>query len=168
MVKSHPTLISAPPLTLQLQIATAYVDTLGGAASGFNLAQNRIHFGFAFTWAQKFTNSAGNKIRMRAYEGGYSPDILGAAGADVNALRFASKFVVDVGKAIGGGTFDSGEVVAGNYADFLAAGEIGPSCFDLGGGSGSSVGGNIWAVLDPNVYLTPQPAQLTAIAAFNR
>lgn len=144
---------------LQLQIATTYADTISGAASGFNLAQNNIYFGFGFTFAQGFTNSAGNKLKMCGYEGGYSPDLTGTA--QVNALRNASKFVDDIGKGITGGTLVSGATVTGIYNDFVNAGGEFPSCFQLAGSA------NIWSVLDPTVYVSPQPAQWTAIAAFN-
>lgn len=144
---------------LQLQIATAYADTLAGAASGFNLAQQRVYFGFAFTWTQKFTNGAGDKIKMCCYEGGYSPDLSGTS--QVNTLRNASKAVADIGKAISGGTFVSGDVVTGNYLDFVnASGEF-PSCFQLAGAN------NIWSVLDPDVYVSPQTPQWLAIVGYN-
>lgn len=156
---------------LQAQIATAYVDTLAGAASGYNLAQQRVYLGFAVAWVQKYTNSAGNVIRLCFYEGGYSPDLSDLVSTNINILRLASKFVPDVGKAINGGTFDSGDVIAGNYNDCISAGGVRPSCFNLAGGSGATyinpIQSNIWSVLDPNVQVTPQPGQWLAIVAFN-
>lgn len=148
---------------LQLSIATAYADTVGGVAGGTfpNLAGLAAIYGFAFAWAQKFTNSAGNKLKMCGYEGGYSPDVGVGETAQVKALRLASKFVDDIGKALIGGTLVSGDTVAGTYVDFINAGGENPSCFQDTGT------GNIWSVLDPDVYVTPQPGQWTAIATFN-
>lgn len=147
---------------LQLQIATSYADTLAGAASGFNLAATNITYGFVFAWAQGFTNSSGAKIKMCGYEGGYSPSFTG--NTQLDNLREASKFVNDIGAALIGGTFVSGAVVAGTYIDFVNAGGEFPSCFQLGG---NQITGGAWSVLDPDIYVSPQPAQWNAIVAFN-
>lgn len=151
---------------------TAYVDSLDGAASGFNLAATLANYQFIFTWAQGQGVSGGwagqYQLGMCGYEGGYSPS-LNAAGNNVNNFRVASKFVADVGIALTGGTFADSSVIVGTYNDFTGAGGEFPSCFQLAGGSGAGIGtgANAWSVLDPNIYLSPQPAQFTAIAAYN-
>lgn len=157
-------------------LLTQYVDSLAGAASGFNLAATNLNYTTIWTWAQGAGVSGGwgglYKLGMAGYEGGYSPSLFGSYGADTAAVynfRVASKYVADVGKGLTGGTFADASVVNGTYNDFTAAGGIFPSCFQLAGGSGAGVGAlsNAWSVLDPNIYLTPQPSQWTAIVAYN-
>ena len=60
-----------------------------------------------------------------------------------------------------GGTLASGATVNGTYNDFTSIGALFPSCFQLAGSQ------NAWSVLDPDIYLSPQPAQWTAIVAYN-
>jgi hypothetical protein len=151
-------------------LLTQYVDSLDGAVSGFNLAACALNYNAIFPWAQGAGVAGGwgglYKLGMCGYEGGYSPSLGGGASAQVNNFRVASKYVADVGKGLTGGTFADSSVVAGTYNDFTAAGGIFPSCFQLGGGTGTGTG-NAWSVLDPDIYLTPQPSQWAAIVAYN-
>jgi len=157
-------------------LLTQYVDSLAGAASGFNLAATNLNYTTIWTWVQGAGVSGGwgglYKIGMAGYEGGYSPSLFGSYGADTAAVynfRVASKYVADVGKSLTGGTFADASAVNGTYNDFTAAGGVFPSCFQLSGGSGTGTGSlsNAWSVLDPNLYLTPQPSQWTAIVTYN-
>lgn len=151
-------------------LLTQYVDTLAGVAdpATFNLAQTNINYVQIFAWAQGAGVSGGwagaYKLKMCGYEGGYSPS-LGPTGAsnltEVYAFREASKMVADVGKSLTGGTFANAATVNGTYNDFAAAGGEFPSCFMLSGP------GDGWAVLDPDIYVTPQPTQWTAIVGYN-
>lgn len=58
-----------------------------------------------------------------------------------------------------------------NYTNFVNAGGVFPSLFQLGGGliSGNSAldTGGPWSVLDPDTFATPDPPQWNAIKAFN-
>jgi hypothetical protein len=141
-------------------VATSYADTCGGPADGVNnLAQHKIHVTNLYKWVQTYPNSAGERIKLAAYEGGYAPDLNGTA--QIKALRNASKFVGDIGLIITGGTLANGAAVTGLYTDFASVGGEFASLFVLGGTN------NIWSVLDPDIYARPQPAQFTAIASFN-
>lgn len=156
-------------------LLTQYVDTLSGAAAGFNLASCNLNYTTIYTWAQGAGVSGGwagqYKVGMCGYEGGYSPSLFntGASNlAQVYNFRVATTYVADVGLCLTGGTLNNGATVNGTYNDFTAAGGIFPSCFQLAGGTGNGGGnGNAWSVLDPDIYLSPQPSQWTAMVAYN-
>lgn len=150
-------------------LLTQYVDTLAGASAGYNLAATNVNYVQIYAWAQGAGVTGGwggtYKLKMCGYEGGYSPSLFFTGMSNVGevyAFRRASKMVADVGISLTGGTFVSGATVAGTYYDFLAAGGEFPSCFQLGGA------GDGWAVLDPDIYVSPQPSQWSAIVAFNQ
>ena len=146
-----------------------YVDSLAGPTDNrFNMAANFVCYQQIFIWAQGAGVSGGwggaYKLKMCGYEGGYSPSLQNTGPpnlGEVYKFRNASKMVADVGPCIAGGTLSNATVVNGTYNDFTAAGGEFPSCFQL---SGPLDG---WAVLDPDIYVTPQPAQWTAIVNYN-
>jgi hypothetical protein len=140
-------------------LATSYADTAGGAANNNNLAGVKVYYTNFGGYLATLINSASNALKMTFYEGGYSPDT--NSTTQINALRNASKMVADVGLLISGGTLASAAVVAGNYADCISTGGEFPSLFQLAGTN------NIWSVLDPDIYASPQTAQWLAIVAAN-
>lgn len=149
-------------------LLTQYVDTLAGPDSGFNLAHLNNNYRQISAWAQGAGVSGGwagvYKLKMCGYEGGYSPSIFPAGGpnfSEIYPFRRASKMVADVGPCITGGTLANAATVTGTYNDFIAAGGEFPSCFQLSGT------GDAWTVLDPDIYVTPQPTQWTAIVGYN-
>jgi hypothetical protein len=150
-------------------LLTTYVDSITGAAANFNLAQLQTNYSAIFAWAQGAGVSGGwagsYKLGMCGYEGGYSPSLF-ASTTQIYNFRVATKFGADVGIGLNGGTLVNGSTVAGALNDFISAGGVFPSCFQLAGGTGTG-SGNAWSVLDPTIYLSPQPAQWTALVAFS-
>lgn len=144
-------------------ILNDYTATLAGpnTGNGFNLTGLLAMYQNAWTWARGNGVSGGwgglYQLDMCGYEGGYSYE---PVSGNTAAFRYASKMVANVGIGLTGGTLSDGTVVVGTYNDFINSGGDNPSCFHLGG-TGP------WGVLDPNIYLTPQPSQFTAMEAFN-
>jgi hypothetical protein len=134
-----------------MEAAFAVADTAGKAtiandfaASAFNegtfgLPQIKRHFQ---GWVN-YSKTKGVPLKVKCYEGGYSPD-------PVDALKSASKDAPVVGP-----------LTTQNYADVLATGAISPSQFTFCGPANDS-----WSVLRPDLYGTLN-AQFLAIQAFN-
>lgn len=130
--------------------ADAVVDTFwrdtGG--SGFTLA---LLFGYYANWRAWIDGFIGEgfTIAFGQYEGGFSPDY--EADADTNEFREACKSWP--------GLYQKTIL---NYRTFTETyGGIFPSVFQF------SSNGNAWSVLDPNIWITPDPPQWTAIVHFN-
>jgi hypothetical protein len=105
-----------------------------------------------------YRNKDGYQLRLTFYEGGYSPDY--TSTAQINAFRAATKNSPELVKAMLGGTFLNGQTVNGNYNDAAANGVF-PSMYQFSGGN------NAWSVLDPTIYVTPDPPQWQAAATYN-
>lgn len=149
--------------------AYAFADTVLGSGNTFANESLSDLAGFyaAFkTWLQSF-----GVQRMSGYEGGYSPDFISANFSDprptlnTDLMRLASK-----------GSPVLGSYLIANYTNFTKQSDATftaefPSCFQLSGGiiTGSAAGhtGGAWSVLDPSVWVTPDPAQWVAIKAWN-
>lgn len=104
------------------------------------------------------TNVAGNQVTINVDSSAFSAYVSGGTMTYVNsrtysnALRFAGKLASNL----------QGYLTT-NYNNLVAAGGEFPSCFQFGGPTPSS---NVWSVLE-DIYQTPDPAQWTAIVAFN-
>ena len=114
------------------------------AASAFNegtfgLPQIKRHFQ---GWVN-YSRTKGVPLKVKCYEGGYSPD-------PVDALKSASKDAPVVGP-----------LTTQNYADLVEVGAISPSQFTFVGPANDS-----WSVIRPDLYGTLN-AQFFAIQAFN-
>jgi hypothetical protein len=139
-----------------------YIDTLGGAASGFNVAQVQGYFNQWKTWGQTFPVPV---TRIGPYEGGSSPDYTAAGGPQlpVNILKFASKLVTSSSGSANGlqGYITT---MMTNVTGLTGGGFTGefPSNFQFTGPYPSD---NAWAVLE-DLYQPNTPSEL-AIIAFN-
>ena len=135
-----------------------FIDSLGGAASGFNLAANRFYFDAWKAWAAGFGIN-----KMSAYEGLYSPDCSSyQCTSQLDILKVAGKWVASSpGSPTGLQGYLYGNTPS-NFSDFLAAGGEYPSVFIP---TGAYPVDNIWSVLD-DIY-APDPPQWKAIKSFN-
>jgi hypothetical protein len=138
--------------SLQLSIATAYVNTCNSGSGPFTISKCATFYANWKAWAQRFRIQG-----MCGYEGGYSPDYTGGGQSQVDILRAAAKQA----PALSG-------LTTLNYNNFVGLSGGGfvaefPSCFQL---SGPAPSGNVWSILE-DIYQTPNPPQWSAIVAFN-
>ena len=90
---------------------------------------------------------------MMQYEAGYDA-AYGAAGTTaLDVFRYAAKFVAVMQT-----------YYKNNMDNFVAAGGIFPSCYQM---SGKYPSNTCWAVLE-DIYQTPNPPEWSAIIAFNQ
>lgn len=125
------------------------VDSLVGNVNCFIIARNA---------GKLYRNKDGYQLALTFYEGGFSPDF--TSTSQVNAFRSACKKSPELIKTFLGGTLNNAQVVNGNYNDCLVYGSF-PSMYQFAGAS------NAWSVLDPSIYVTPDPPQWTAATTFN-
>jgi hypothetical protein len=138
---------------LQMEIATAYANTVNSGTGLYTLSKVAIAYTNWKAWALGF-----GITKMCGYEGGYSPDYTGGGKTAVDILRAASKNAT----SLNGFTTT-------NYCNFVGLSDSKftaefPSCFQL---SGRAPSNGAWSVLE-DIYQSPNPPQWKAIAAFNR
>lgn len=136
--------VAASPGAAQTAIAETY-----SASTGVNSFPGvPTVAGYLAAWSAW---AAGYGLKLTYYEGGLSNDYLtfGTDFVNRNILRKAAKFVPSANtwtRAI----YSICEI----YGEF-------PSCFTLSGANLT------WSILDPDVYVTPDPPQWTAVKGFN-
>lgn len=158
--------------TKQLVI-DAYLDGTGPGGNGFTptgvgLAASagangdgvlgmQATYQSTFTFAQGFTNTAGNKIRMCGYEG----------GLELQNNSFPLAVQLNFWNACMNSGTNTKLYCIENYNNFIAAGGERPALFQLSGAVGSSpVQDNSWSCLI-DVYQSPNPLEWQAVVSFN-